>query len=372
MTADLPLPSISVITPTHGRSKLVENLLDSLSVARDRFRGSSEVFIIDSSAGAERAAIEAACARHGVRYAAAENNVRQKRNLGIQMAGGSLLLFVDSDCVASPDLLLRHGGAYRDDSVAGVIGLTEFAPWDSIVGRVVARTSFLDAFSYAARFPSAPWGPTCNISYRKAVIDCVGMFDTSMPCRLGGDDVDLGLRVTDAGLTIRCEPRAVVRHTDETWDGPLLISRRAFRWGRMHFYLLQKHERRVYPDFPKPIAIFLLLCMASLAFAFIAGPLALLLPLGWLATELSLEAAVQTISKRKPAELHLELGARFLALLYDAGTVIEALRHGRLAPLVSEISFTPPSSQSRNRRVLQVWSEVLALVVLLILVGVWR
>jgi glycosyltransferase involved in cell wall biosynthesis len=372
MTADALLPSISVITPTHGRSKLVESLLDSLSVARGRFSGVSEVFIIDSSAGAERAAIEAACARDGAHYVAAENNVRRKRNLGIQMASGSLLLFVDSDCVASPDLLLRHSGAYRDDSIAGVIGLTEFAPWDSTVGHVVARTSFLDAFSYAARFQTAPWGPTCNISYRKAAIDHVGMFDTSMPSRLGGDDVDLGLRVTDAGLTIRCEPRAVVRHTDETWDGPLLIARRAFRWGRMHFHLLRKHERRVYPDFPKPIAIFLLLCLVSLAASFVAGPPALLLPLGWLAGESGIEAALQAISRRKPMEVHLELGARLLALLYDAGTVIESLRHGRLAPFVSEISFTPPSAQGRNRRVMQVWSEVLALVILLILVGVRR
>src|ERR1041385_1432289 len=328
--ADATLPSISVITPTHGRSKLVESLLESLSIARERFPGSSEVFIIDSSDGAESAAIEAACERHGARYVEAENNVRRKRNLGIGMASGSLLLFIDSDCVASPDLLLGHGGAYHNDSVAGAIGLTEFASWDSLVGRIVTRTSFLDAFSYAARLQTAPWGPTCNISYRRTAIDRVGVFDTSLPCRLGGDDVDLGLRVTDAGLTLRCEPRAVVRHTQETWDGPLLVARRAFRWGRMHFHLMRKHAQRVYSDFPKPLAIFLLLCLASGALSFSIGPHALLLPFVWIACELSLDAAMQAITRRKPLELHLELGARLLGLLYDAGTIIEALRPGHL------------------------------------------
>jgi glycosyltransferase involved in cell wall biosynthesis len=357
---------VSVVTPTHGRGHLVAGLLESLRVARAGSSRPTEVIIIDSSPREEAETIRAACEEFEANYVRHQvNNVRQKRNIGVEVARFPVVLVIDSDCHATPDLVSEHAQAYSD-GVGGVLGLTHFVGPHSLMWKVIERTSVLDAFSYAERMQVAPWGPTCNISYRKSVLVDVGLFDTGFPFRLGGDDVDLGLRVTDSGHRIRCNPRAVVEHTRETWDSVPLISRRLFRWGRMHYHLMRKHPGRVFYDFPSVPGVFILLAVFAAPLAVAAGrPLWVLAPLLWVALELPLEAFMTcSLTGSGLRGFGYQLAARLLGLLYECGTVFEALRHFSLQPLYKEVSYTPPTLHGRNRRVVQVWATVITLVVM--------
>jgi len=365
---------ISVVTPTHGRRHLVATLLESLQAARIGADMQSEVLIVDSSGEEDARVIQEACEKLDVRYLSHPvNNVREKRNLGVREARFPVVLFVDSDCTVSPDLLIEHARGYRD-GVGGVVGVTRFVGPANRTWRLIEKTSVLDSFSYAARMETAPWGPTCNISYRKDVLEQVHGFDESFPFRLGGDDVDLGLRVTDAGHAIRCNPAAVVEHTRETWSDLRLIGRRLFRWGRMHHHLMLKHPQRRLIDFPKTMGVFFLLALALMASALIGlRPwLLLLLPL-WLALDLLLEAAfLSRLSAEGRRGFGAHLGGRLLGLLFELGTLIEGARHGSMRPFYQEIYYAPPSpnSSGRSRRAVQVWASLLALLVLLpVLVG---
>lgn len=364
---------LSVVTPTHGRRDLVAALLESLQVAQAAAGVESEVLIIDSSGGEDAFSIQKACAQFGAQYIPhSVNNVRQKRNLGIRTARFPVVLFVDSDCIASPDLLMEHARSHGP-GVGGVIGVTRFAGKASRIWRVIERTSTLDSFSYAERMETAPWGPTCNISYRKDVLEQVGGFDESFPFRLGGDDVDLGLRVTDAGHPIRCNPKALVEHTRETWSSVTLIGRRLFRWGRMHYHLMNKHPGRLLFDFPKTVGLFVVLVIALGATATLQKrPVLLLLPFVWLALDLSLEAVLLSrMTRDRLRDAGAFLGARLLGLTFELGTVVEGMRHGSLRPFCQEIHYAPPSPRStgRDRRVVQVWAALLALVILLPIVA---
>jgi len=355
-------PSICVVIPTHGRYHLLIPLFESLQAAREHFQRPVEVFIIDSSPQMTAERIEAICAEFNAHYIRHRNNVREKRNLGIELAQAPVILFVDSDCVFTPDLLLEHHQLYSDDSIASVVGLTRFVGKSSRIWRVIAKTSFLDAFSYAERLEFAPWGPTCNISYRKDVLESVGKFDTTFPFRLGGDDTDLGLRVTAAGYKIKCNSRAVMEHTRETWNGIGLIGRRVFRWGRMHFYMMRKHPHRMHTNPPTVPGIFLLLALLFAPLGLVGqSAIWAVIPLVWLFLDLILESLLISYKQGKqPMEFFYTLGSRILALIFQIGTVLEGIKNRSLAPLCKDASYCPPSPQGHSRGIAQIWAMVLA------------
>lgn len=360
---------VSVVTPTHGRDTLLPTLLASLQTARRNTALPTEILIVDSSPQAEATVIREACDRFGARYIQhTVNNVRQKRNRGIEEAHYPVVLFIDSDCQASPQLINEHAQGYSD-GVGGVVGLTRFIGQTSWVWCLIERTSVLDSFSYARRMETAPWGPTCNISYRKKALEAVGKFDTSFPFRLGGDDVDLGLRITDSGYTIKCNPEAVVEHTRDTWSRVTLIGRRLFRWGRMHYHLMRKHPRRIIYDFPKSSGIFFLLFLVLLPLAMVwLRPGVLILPVLWLIASLLIETLLMyKIAGTNWRDFGYFIGARMLGLTFETGTLLEALNHGSIQPFYKEIYYTQPSTNSpgRNRRIIQLWASILAMLALI-------
>ena len=327
-------PLICVVIPTHERYHLLIRLFESLQAAREHFQRPVEVFILDSSPQVTAERIEAICVEFNAQYIRHRNNVREKRNLGIKMARSTVVLFVDSDCVLTPAVLLEHYRSYGEDSIAGVVGVTRFVGRSSPIWRVIAMTSFLDAFSYAERLEFVSWGPTCNISYRKDVLEAVGKFDTSFPFRLGGDDTDLGLRVTAAGYKIKCNPQAIVEHTRETWSGIGLIGRRVFRWGRMHFHVMRKHPSRMHVNPPTVPGIFLLLVLLF-AWLGLVGQSAVwaAIPFVWLFLDLILESLlIGHRQGKQPMEFFYTLGSRILALIFQVGTVLEGVKNFSLTP----------------------------------------
>lgn len=355
-------PSICVVIPTHERYDLLITLFESLQAAREHFQRPVEVFIIDSSPQVTAERIEAICAEFNAHYIRHRNNVREKRNLGIELARAPVILFVDSDCVLTPAVLLEHHQLYSDDSIAGVVGLTRFVGRSSPIWRVIATTSFLDAFTYAERLEFAPWGPTCNISYRKDVLQALGKFDTNFPFRLGGDDTDLGLRVTAAGYIIKCNSQAIVEHTRETWSGTRLIARRVFRWGRMHFHMMRKHPSRVHANPPTVPGVFLLLVLLFIPLGLVGqSAVWATIPLVWLFLDLILESFLISHKQGKqPMEFFYTLGSRILALIFQVGTVLESIKNSSLIPLYKDVSYTPPSSKGRRRGIAQIWAMMLA------------
>lgn len=48
-----------------------------------------------------------------------------------------------------------------------------------------------------------------NVSFKKSVLEEIGMFEENFPFKLGGDDLDMTYRVTKAGYMIGSAPNAV-------------------------------------------------------------------------------------------------------------------------------------------------------------------
>jgi cellulose synthase/poly-beta-1,6-N-acetylglucosamine synthase-like glycosyltransferase len=369
---------ISVVIPTRNRARYVEDLLVSLKISQDRFDGMSEVIVVDDSEPAEASSIQASCQRAGARFLQGTASVRQKRNLGVQEASFPIVLFIDSDCVAQEDLLQQHALTYQnaDGSVAGVVGVTEFVGRESWRWEVIRRTQFLNAFSFAHRMEFAPWATCSNTSYRRDILRQANGFDTSFPFRLGGDDLELGIRLGKDGYKLKCNPSAIAYHTRDTWESLSSVWRRAFRWGRMDLHVnYRKHRDRLGLGMPRFSQVFFLLAVSAViqcALTLTARPL--LLPFLWGGGTLVIQGfSTVRMKKGRWRNFFYELAADVLGLAFEFGTLLEGLRRLEPSVIFNTVQRGPvlPGFDQREW-VIQGWSMWLAMSLVLAAKALWR
>lgn len=365
----------TVVVPAHGRIQFLEMLLISLKKALCNFRVHVEILIVDSSQHKDSEKIEYLCKQYKAIYIKGPLNVREKRNIGIKEARGDIILFVDSDCEVSQNIFEEHLQMYDNPDTGGVLGVTEFAGRETITWKIVKRTKFLDAFSFAKTLSnyidSAPWGTCTNLSFRKEILEKVGGFDANFPFRLGGDDTDLGIRINKAGYKIKMNPNAIVFHTRDTWNNSLAVLKRIFRWGRMDYYVFyKKHKDKISPTFPKPVIVFSFLLIFSFVKAIMNNILlGLSLPFIWLLLFLFLNALFKIVSSKDSLKIiFFEIPAQSLHFLFDFGTIIESIKNKNLLAL-----FKGPLDDSRqviilwNEKLREVWSIVFSTLFILLI-----
>lgn len=188
-------PGVSVVVPTRNRARLLPRLLQALG---NQDCAPLEVIVVDDASSDETPRILDAWQGEGrmVLHQARPGGSYAARNAGWRAARGEVVAFTDDDCV--PDrgwisgLVQALGGG-----AAGAQGMT------------LAEGGEISPFTHQIdqRRPGPPYR-TCNIAYRRDVLERLGGFDETF--RWYGDNI-LGLRVRQTG-EIAWAPEAVVRH----------------------------------------------------------------------------------------------------------------------------------------------------------------
>jgi Glycosyl transferase family 2 len=334
---------LSVVIPVRGRVAPLRRLMESLTGAVAGCAEPVEVIVIDDSAPADARCHRETCAAAGARYLTGPRHVGAKRNVGVRAARYDLVMFIDSDCLAAPDLLRRHIATLRCAAagVAAVAGPTYVQDAGSALARIMSRSRLLNsAFEWPGQARQVGWATTCNLAVRRSAVAAVGGFAERPLTVVGGEDVDLGIRLTKAGYTIVCDPAAVVIHDRASIDSLGTVCRRLVNYGRSGQWLVGVHPDRARPKLNRvsTVAVAALLGLAASRACRRGG--ALLLP-AVVAALLARDARDRLGDARPSVRAATEaVACAALDWSFDLGEVIAAGQLGRPDRLFTGFAWT--------------------------------
>jgi GT2 family glycosyltransferase len=227
-------PEISVVICTFQRPDLVAAAVASLdhqTVERARF----EVIVVDNSPSPTAAAAleESAATRENVQVVHEPvAGLSHARNRGTAEARGRVVLFMDDDALAEPQLLEAHLRAFEEGGLPAATGGRIHLRWPDARPAWVppsqeAYYSGLDLGDepQALVYPEYPYG--ANMAIRRQLLLELGGFATELGRRgrnlLSGEEKDLFLKVHSVGGAMRYVPDAEVHHC-------ILPERESRRW----------------------------------------------------------------------------------------------------------------------------------------------
>jgi glycosyltransferase involved in cell wall biosynthesis len=206
-------PAVSIVIPTHRRPDAIARCLDHLA-RQTADPASFEILVIDD---ADPAVLSpAAVRRPGLTVRLIVTGGRgasEARNLGAREARAPLVLFVDDDMVASPQLVERHLARHAAATVpTALIGAYPPSPPDPSLAARSTAIWWSDTFELLRRSNTYTFMALLsgNLSVPREPFLAIGGFSDVIPFRR--EDWELGLRWMAAGHAIAYEPDAAVAH----------------------------------------------------------------------------------------------------------------------------------------------------------------
>jgi glucosyl-dolichyl phosphate glucuronosyltransferase len=211
--------STSIIIATYNRAQLLGETLQSLAHS---LSGSSgvEVVVVDTTSKDEtRNVVEkfSNTFAHFRHVTEANQGLSYARNRGIAEARGSVLVFLDDDVEVDASWLPSLLAPLDDPSVAVVGG--KVLPFGAqVIPEWLPReycflASVFDPVDAICELPKVMGG---NSAVRRSVFDDVGLYDVSLGRKgkklLGGEEIELQIRIRNAGHKIIYTPHAAIWH----------------------------------------------------------------------------------------------------------------------------------------------------------------
>lgn len=194
-------PFISLVVPTFQRREVVCCAVEAL--AAQEYAGEMEIIVVvdGSSDGTAEALRKLELPVRPTIIEQANQGAAAARNRGAAEASGEVILFLDDDMIARPDLVEQHALMYRDgaDAVIGDFPTDGWSPVGFLTDSLVDQAHW--ARTAGALTPFDVF--TGQLSVRRSIFEELGGFDAET-FTAGGDygneDLDFGVRLLD-----RCE-----------------------------------------------------------------------------------------------------------------------------------------------------------------------
>lgn len=213
MSGSLP---VSVVVNTYNRAASLDATLRALrQLSYDNF----EVIVVNGPSTDNTTEVLRSHSRSIRVGTCADRNLSVSRNVGIEMACGELVAFLDDDAVPDPNWLDDAVAGFEDDEVAAVGGLV----YDHTGYNLQYRYNLCDRLGTAHwNFPAPgdqfcypgclqfPYVPGGNSVFRRSALIEVGGFDEEYDYYL--DETDVCLRLIDAGYRLKQLDGAYIYH----------------------------------------------------------------------------------------------------------------------------------------------------------------
>lgn len=197
--------AVSVIIPSYNAGKSICDCVKSILEQQAEFE--FEIIVVDSSKDGSAALLYERFPKVKIIRSERRLYPGEARNIGIKSASGSIVAFIDADCIACDSwlktIIQKHqlkyaaiGGAIINGNSESILGWAEY---------LLEFTEF---------FPSSPLRevrtvPTCNISYKKSdVFERYGFF----PSMRTGEDTSYNWMLVQSGQRILFDPSIRVVH----------------------------------------------------------------------------------------------------------------------------------------------------------------
>jgi GT2 family glycosyltransferase len=236
-------PAISVIVPTYQRREPLRRALLSLAQQSLPAEEYEVVVAVDGSSDGTVEMLAELETPYALQVASGPQRGRAAAcNAGLELARGEVLVILDDDMQAAPELLERHRDHHPAGSRLCVLGAVPISIDDSspLAARYVARK--FDSHLKALAAPDHRFRPrdfySGNASLRAEALRAVGGFDDSFAV-YGNEDVDLSLRLQAQGLELRYDPRALAHQ--EYGKGLRALARDTVHKGTTTVLLARAH-----------------------------------------------------------------------------------------------------------------------------------
>jgi glycosyltransferase involved in cell wall biosynthesis len=206
---------ISVIIPTYNNRDVLRETIRALC-EQTPAAGLYEIVVVDDGSTdgtAEMVAELSAGAGAVIRYVTQANRGRSAaRNLGVTVAQGRIVVFLDSDLWATPTLLAEHHRHYPAGVTGrGVQGRTVTHPESRVTPFMKVKEMTPDLTIRRRRDLSPFHVTTRNCSMlRQEVLDAGGFDETFSG--YGWEDIELAMRMHARGVRFEYEPLALGYH----------------------------------------------------------------------------------------------------------------------------------------------------------------
>ncbi|MEM7547131.1 MAG: glycosyltransferase family 2 protein [Pseudomonadota bacterium] len=215
-TGDVPL--ISVIALTRDRQQDFRSLMIALSLQR---YPNFEVIVVGANPTVDSHGAPPALARRITYAQCVEQNISRSRNIGLSLAAGEIVAFIDDDAAPEADWLERLIPLFQDPEIGGVGGFVrgrngvdyqwQGAMVDRYGGHIAISPDELrgskDLLKSGEYFLSTVG---VNSAYRRSALHAIKGFDENFHYFL--DESDICVRLQQEGWTIGFAAAAEVHH----------------------------------------------------------------------------------------------------------------------------------------------------------------
>ena len=240
-------PKVSVIVVGLNEVEVLESCVDSL---RNQSFNDFEIIVVSDGSTDGMAELATRLRRKGVIDRAVSVNHRGGKSAGINLAlrycTGEIIINVDCDCSYDRHAIAAILEPFNDPQVGAVSGdIVARNGGKNLITRI-QHIEYLIAISLGRRFATLTNHVVCVSgafgAFRRSALDQVGGMDVG-----GGEDLDLTLRLRQAGWQVRFAPAAIC-YTDvpeESWT----YLRQRLRWERDSVRIrYRKHRHLLFPN----------------------------------------------------------------------------------------------------------------------------
>jgi glycosyltransferase involved in cell wall biosynthesis len=193
---------VSVVIPTFNRADLLARTIDRIeqqTLSHDLY----EVLVIDNDSSDQTQTVLAQKSQaypNLKSFSQSKRGAAATRNVGIRAAQGDIILFIDDDIQAEPNLVEAHWKYHQDHPRSSIIGAL-VTPWNDSKDaflRYLRDRGILNPYSIACGPMDFSYYHTGNVSTARSVLLDVDGFNEQFAI-YGMEDIELGYRLEKQG-----------------------------------------------------------------------------------------------------------------------------------------------------------------------------